>query len=343
MNGARRQIRLLDRDQLDTLPDPQPLIDGLMQVQSSVVVYGPPGGGKTFFALDVGLGISTARDFHGRRAVGGTVVYVTSEGLAGLKVRIMAWEAEHGIKATRFYVVPDQPQLLNNLDVEGLFEAIGQAPAPIALIVIDTLARHFAGGDENKAQDIGRLVVVLDELRRRFRCSTMLVHHTGKDREDERGSSALRASADTMISVKKVSTKNVRIRCDKQKEDTEFKDMVFELTPIEFTSADGVIYSSCVLTRCGSSKATSSTENDDDIGLDDLSAHEQALLRVFVPNMEAIYRSTDLEKESGLKPATFGRVRKKLVDDAKLLEKTREGLYRLTSRGRAIVEAMKPV
>ena len=63
---------------------------------------------------------------------------------------------------------------------------------PLRLIVIDTLARAIAGGDENKSESMGQLVVHADAIRKETGAHVLFVHHSGKDQaRGARGHSSL--------------------------------------------------------------------------------------------------------------------------------------------------------
>ena len=69
---------------------------------------------------------------------------------------------------------------------------------PVGLIVIDTLSRVMAGGNENAPEDMGALVRNIDRLRDETGGAVLLVHHSGKDlSRGARGHSLLRAATDT--------------------------------------------------------------------------------------------------------------------------------------------------
>src|SRR5690606_41941058 len=53
--------------------------------------------------------------------------------------------------------------------------------APLKLIVIDTLSRVIAGGDENGPVDMTAFIKNVDRIRRATGAHIMIVHHTGKD------------------------------------------------------------------------------------------------------------------------------------------------------------------
>src|SRR5262249_46295895 len=84
-------LRLLTLADLDNLPDPEWLVDGLVGQNALVVLFGPPGVGKSFLALDLALSIATGRPWLGRKTTQGGVVYVYAEGTSELKHRAAAW------------------------------------------------------------------------------------------------------------------------------------------------------------------------------------------------------------------------------------------------------------
>lgn len=67
-------------------------------------------------------------------------------------------------------------------------------------LIVDTLSRAMAGGDENSPVDMGRVVASADRFRAETGAHFTYVHHTGKDAaRGARGHSLLRAATDTEI------------------------------------------------------------------------------------------------------------------------------------------------
>jgi hypothetical protein len=60
------------------------LIKGLLPAQGLALLYGHPGSGKTFLALDFSGHVAMGWDWHGRKVKQGLVVYVAAEGQRGL-------------------------------------------------------------------------------------------------------------------------------------------------------------------------------------------------------------------------------------------------------------------
>jgi len=72
----------------------------------------------------------------------------------------------------------------------------------VRLIIIDTVARAVAGGDENSSTDMGRLIAACDQIRTETGAHVALIHHAGKDAaKGARGHSSLRAAVDTEIEI----------------------------------------------------------------------------------------------------------------------------------------------
>ncbi|MDA9949610.1 helicase RepA family protein [Paracoccaceae bacterium] len=92
------------------------------------------------------------------------------------------------------------------------------------LIIIDTLARHMGGLDENNAKDMVKLILTADKLKDDYQCAVMLVHHTGHSHQDRaRGSIAFKGALDTEIIVNQLGDYDLTTRCEKQKDGTPFE------------------------------------------------------------------------------------------------------------------------
>ena len=126
-------------------------------------------------------------------------------------------------------------------------ELEAQTGVQVALIVIDTLARHIEG-DENSTRDMTEFVRAVDGLRNAFPGSTaVIIHHTGNNAEAitrSRGSSALKAACDFEIQCDKGLLTFTKVKDGEQPEPMEFKLMPVEIGKDE----DGEPITSCVVT-----------------------------------------------------------------------------------------------
>jgi len=183
------------------------LVKGVIAQQSMSVVYGPSNSGKTFFALDLAFAIANGGPWRKHRVSPAAVLYLAAEGGRGVANRIVALKAETGLadvplalRRAGMDLLHDQADLQRVYDLTQEVQA--RAPDLPLLIVIDTLSRVMAGGDENSAADMTALIRNIDAIREATGAHVMLVHHTGKDTaRGARGHSSLRAATDTEIEV----------------------------------------------------------------------------------------------------------------------------------------------
>lgn len=226
---------LIPRAGLSQLPPPTWRVQNYITDGGFAVLYGPSGCGKTFIALSLTMSIATGRSWNGCEVQHGRVVYVAGEGVAGLDQRATAWEihGNGGETVTAIDFVPLAVNLLDQAQVTEFIQVIKTMPEPPTQIVLDTLARCIVGGDENSAKDMGNAIASIDRIRRETGAGVLVIHHTGKGNQDtERGSSALRGAADTMILVKNDDGR-ITVSCEKQKDAAPFESSEWKLEQIE--------------------------------------------------------------------------------------------------------------
>jgi AAA domain len=205
--GQNRLKPILWSD-LHKLPMRQALIEGLLDCTALSVMFGPSGCGKTFFALDLAAHVAIERPWRGRAVLQGAAVYVAPEGGYGILERLTAFSCKYEIdpKDVPLYVVPDPIDLCNSeTDIDLLLGHLGNLPKdqPLRLLIIDTVSRALAGGNENSSDHMGTLIKRCDSLRASTGAHVMLLHHTGKDQSlGARGHSSLKAAVDTEIEMK---------------------------------------------------------------------------------------------------------------------------------------------
>lgn len=185
-----------------------PLIEGLLDTGAMSIIYGESNSGKSFVAMDMGYHIAAGLSWGGRKTARGAVVWVAAEGGRGVYKRLAAWRMKHKISGkVPFYVVPCPVDLRSPAgqakQLVDLIKQIGEIEGqPVQLVIIDTLNRVMAGGDENSAVDMGQLVHHFDLMRDALKAHLMVVHHSGKDKfRGARGHSSLRAATDTELEV----------------------------------------------------------------------------------------------------------------------------------------------
>jgi hypothetical protein len=251
-----RGIEVIRFPDLRARLDGRALIKGLLEREQTSVIFGPPGCGKTFLALELALNVAAGWEVFGRRVAQGAVIYVAAEAGRSIANRVAAWR-------TVFCTSGEEPPFAAIMspidlchpdgDLDALIAAIRDAAyGSVALVVIDTVSRVLAGGNENAPDDMGALVRSLDLLRDDLGCHVMAVHHTGKDlTRGSRGHSLLAGAVDTEIEVERVdggSTATVR----KQRDGATGGVIAFRLRQVELGhDLDGEPVTSCVVEALG--------------------------------------------------------------------------------------------
>jgi hypothetical protein len=232
-------------------------IESLLIKGGMSVVYGDSNTGKTFFALDLALHVAGGRPWRGRDVEAGGVLYLALEGSHGIRNRVTAFKADRqcGDAEFGFAVVPVAVNLCNAaVDTLRVVEAVKATAERIGgavdLVVVDTLSRAMAGGNENSPEDMGALVANIDRIRQSAGSHVMLVHHSGKDgAKGARGHSLLRAATDTEIEVSRDPATGLSVaRVTKQRELEIGDEFAFRLTPVTLgTNRRGKLVTSCVV------------------------------------------------------------------------------------------------
>lgn len=232
--AARRKPNLFTLGELRKRKPKPSLVQGLLDQGEVACLYGQPSCGKTFLAIDMACSIALGKPLWSRRVAQGPVLYVLGEGVGGFEKRADAWligsrsrDSTEALDST--LTTADAPiNLLDPDSVAWILEQ-GKRLAP-KLIVLDTLARCLAGADENSSQDMGQAVDSAYGIAQETGATVLIVHHTGKNGDGERGSSALRAGVDAMYKVTKDAERSIlRLTCDKSKEREPFPEMRFDL------------------------------------------------------------------------------------------------------------------
>lgn len=169
-------------------------------------MYGAPGSGKSFVAMDMALSLAAGRSWAGRMLRPTKVVYVMAEGQAVNADRMEAWMSRNGVDADRlddrFFAVPDAVMLTET--AAAPFVAWVRENQP-KLVVLDTKNAMMVG-EENSASDFAVMRRTLDAIRKASGCCVLLIDHTGYEGSRARGSSAGTAAMDTEIRVEMDST-----------------------------------------------------------------------------------------------------------------------------------------
>jgi len=240
---------------MEAVTDTTDFVEDLLGEGQMSVVYGESNSGKTFWATDLAMHVAAGKAWFGREVETGGVIYVALEGGFGIRNRVAAWKLHHGVSDMAFGVIPTSINMLDpDADTPRLIDSIRGAAksidAPIRMVVIDTLSRALAGGNENSSEDLGACVMNADRVRNETGAHVMFIHHSGKDQaKGARGHSLLRAATDTEIEITRDHDAGVSIsRVAKQREMEIGGEMAFELVSMQLgENKRGKPVTSCVI------------------------------------------------------------------------------------------------
>ena len=217
------------------------VVDDYIEADSLAQVFGDPGGGKSFVAIDLACCVATGKPWHGHDVKQGSVFYIAGEGHNGLARRLKAWQIGNGTSLANvpLYKSHRAAQLYDATEAAVVAESIKQLSAEAncipSMIVIDTLARNH-GGDENSTQDMNAFIQHLDVyLRQPWKCCVMVVHHSGvADKDRSRGSTALKGALDAEYKCQLDSgTKTIAFESKKMKDAEMPSPKNFQITQVD--------------------------------------------------------------------------------------------------------------
>lgn len=227
-----------------------PIYKNLLYENAITVIYGQSNVGKSFVAADIAGHIALGRDwgsFHykAKKPIG--VAYICAEAGRSFGKRGKALLKRLAVDDIPFFVLDAAPNFAKAKDdakalVDAIIKLERTMGVKIGLVVVDTLATTFEGGNENSSEDMGLYISNMKYIQRYADTGVLIVHHSGKDQAaGARGHSSLRAATDTEIEVmseKKGERYHRTIRTRKQREGESDILIKFGLMVIELGEDD---------------------------------------------------------------------------------------------------------
>lgn len=313
-----RTLTIRTDDEIEHLPPLEWLAEGILPANALAAIYGAPGAGKSFVALDLALSIAAPAPWFDRDLLDGTSLYIAAEGLSGLPKRIRAWKiARRQERPLGVGFVTTAIDLMQPATVLRAVDAARRLNAPVQLVVIDTLARSMIG-DENDTGEMSKVVAHADAIRRGTGATVLLVHHTRKDSDLERGSSALRGAVDTLLLCRE-GDDGRELVCEKQKDGEQF-------APLPFRLVAG--HGSCIVQASGSGSAEDAREQAEPM----TKPRRAALCALAEAFTGRGATATEWFKATGVPERTFFRARTWLVKNGYATEGSNR--YTLTPSGK---------
>lgn len=214
------------------------------------VIYGQSNVGKSFVAADIAGHIALGRDwgtfkFKSKKPI--HILYIAAEAAGSFGKRGRALLKRMGVDKLPFKVIKHPLKFVKDQeDAKGVVAEIErlkrEEDIEIGLVVVDTLATTFEGGNENSSEDMGMYISNMKYIQHFGNTGVLIVHHSGKDQAaGARGHSSLRAATDTEIEVmseKKGERYYRQIKTRKQREGESDLTIRFGLMVVELGQDD---------------------------------------------------------------------------------------------------------
>ena len=303
------------------------LIEDIIPNNSVGMIYGASGSGKSHIILSMAVMIANGLPWFDKDTKQGNVLVMAGEGLGGISRRLKAIEIENNLAI-------DQSNLhISNraigLDTTNGYKLVDQAinglETPPEIIIIDTLSRHLMESEENSNDDMARFINKLEDIRLKYGCTIILVHHTGKSSNNgARGASALKANIDFSFEVAG-ENKKCALSCDKMKDaDDAIPEMYFKIKAVDLgilNSKGKQITGACIVETATPSVSTKTKKTNVDIALScfnhDGKEWQKAYLEVCTHNF-----ADDTKKKQ------YRDARKKLIASG-IIQENQDGSYSL--------------
>lgn len=174
------------------------IVAGLFAAGEVALLTGKPKSGKSAVAVALAGAIVTGEPFLGRQVDQGDVVYFALERRQSVRRRIKAL----GLPP-RSPIWTPRGTISIIEDADAIIEGIVDSRRVPKVVIFDTLARATTGLDENSARDMGVVAKAISLIIEALpETALVFVHHTTKDGDEARGSSALLGAVDLELRAK---------------------------------------------------------------------------------------------------------------------------------------------
>jgi putative DNA primase/helicase len=215
------------------LDPPRWLVPDFLAEQSLAVIFGASGSGKSFLAAYLAHVLASGLNWRAGAIDPASVIYLAAENPGSLAPRFAALQSRLGGDFPGLFLVADEINLLAEKFADRVSATICSAEREsglrVGLLIIDTM-RDAWPGNEDSSTEVSRAFAPLKAIRDRHGLCVLLVHHSGHNGDRERGSSHIRANADTVWSIEERGQQRV-IACLKMRDAARPNPFAFTLEP----------------------------------------------------------------------------------------------------------------
>jgi AAA domain len=183
-------------------PHRELLVPDLLFTKGITTLTGTSGGGKTTLAQAIAMTVATGGTWAGKRIKPRPVLWIAAEGQDDLRGMYQAWMQLHPGCGTPPGCFCDEPiDFSQDWKMKEFVEKVLVGLPPM-LIVADALCDVMGNLKENEAKDIHLIYENFRKVRNANGNAVLVLHHSGWEKDRERGSSALRPENDILVHVK---------------------------------------------------------------------------------------------------------------------------------------------
>jgi predicted ATP-dependent serine protease len=326
-----QSIQFYSVNEVLDMPAPKWLIKGFMTQGSVALLYGNPGVGKSFVAIDIGLSVAKGKEWFNSMTSQGAVVMVSTEGNQSLQLRLKGWEIENdmSLSDTNNFIFCFEPIDFSKTSAQQNFlKKMKTLPEQPKLIIIDTFADCFSqsSNSENDSGSVSKFLGGIKRIVDKTGASALIVHHNNKGARKERGSTAIRGKMDSMYLVTSSKAGFAVIDSTKQRNFAVDKKIQFSLKEVNLPELESEfsLATTCVaVLRDGTVSAVNRP------AAMNLTKNQQIVLELLAQGSPL--KQLDIRQISGLSKSSLSDTMKKLVE-LKLVSKFGD-FYHITTAG----------
>jgi hypothetical protein len=148
--GKKPPLKILSYAEMVALPEPEWLVEGIIQKRTAALIFGKSNSFKTFIGIDLGCSVAIGQPWHGNQVSQGQTIFVATEGANGIgRLRIPAWFDHYEIERSRrdnVHLFPKEIRLDVAADVSALIEAM-HSLGQFGLVNLDIFGGTMAGSE----------------------------------------------------------------------------------------------------------------------------------------------------------------------------------------------------
>jgi len=207
---GRYQIRSGTDAITSDVPEIPYIVEGKVRKQAKCGIIGKWKVAKSFFAIQMGMAISTGADFLGFKTTASNVLYINfeiSEEMFQQRIQDMNHVLKYDLSRFRYLYMTDLSLDITSKELDDILLQSAADGFPVEVLILDPRWKAIKR-DGNQDEVIGAFCVNLDKVMYGFMVTVIIVHHegvsTGADRAGK-GSTAFDAWLDGWFRIKPFS------------------------------------------------------------------------------------------------------------------------------------------